>query len=139
MSDPLHRLLLVLALIVAVLGGLWSSVVVGVDPRAAVVAPAASAVASGAAALLAWAVARELDPDHPLAALWAAALALPLVVIVGFPAWLAVLALLMAVRALNGSTGRRPVALDYVVLAALVGGLAYTGWRDAAAGIVAVL
>ncbi|MEX1280083.1 MAG: hypothetical protein AB1Z55_05130, partial [Acidimicrobiia bacterium] len=87
-------------------------------------------VVLGAASLLAWATARELDHDEPGGALVAAVLAPLAVASWGRPAFLAGVALLMAARLALRSTGRVPTLVDQIVLLGL-GGLAalpVAGW-----------
>jgi hypothetical protein len=82
-------------------------------------ASVADGVLAGGAGFLAWAMARELDPDHPVSAGVAAIIA-PLLLVAG-PANLLVMAvLLVSIRMVAGSTGRvaRPVDLILLGLAA---------------------
>lgn len=86
---------------------------------------------AGGAAFLAWAIARELDPDHALSAYAAA----PLGLVMWFfdPAGLLVTgAVLLAIRVVAGTTGYSPSHFDLVVL---VGYAAVVGLRPG--GIVA--
>lgn len=71
----------------------------------------ASGVEAGGASFLAWAVTRELDPDHPPAASVAAVLA-PLATILGSPALAVVAVWLLAARTLAGTTGAAPYTAD---------------------------
>lgn len=83
-------------------------------------------IAVGIAAFLGWAIARELDPDHPLTALVALAGSALLAM------WSAPLLLLSAValgafRLMAGSVGGPgPTTIDLVVI---VGMAAYAGWH----------
>lgn len=92
-----------------------------------------TALAAAFAVFLAWAIARELDPDRPAAASVAMAVAL-LVLLAGEPRLGAVVALLFAVRLVAGTTGRAPTALDLVWLPAVA---AYAGLSPG--GVVAGL
>jgi len=87
----------------------------------------AAGVWAGLAALalfLAWALARELDPDAELAAFLAAGLMLPLLVLAGL-GWLplpdiaALFAVLLAVRVLNRTTGIAATPLDGIAVLGL--------------------
>ncbi|HDS29071.1 MAG TPA: hypothetical protein ENN96_01160 [Candidatus Acetothermia bacterium] len=69
------------------------------------------------ALLLGWALGRETDPDHPLSAFAAAAGSLVGSWLLGPPGFLLSLWMLLAMRAINGSPGATPGALDLVVLA----------------------
>jgi len=93
------------------------AVVFTVDAAGAGTASEAAAAALRAAfsVFLAWAIARELDPDRPVAASVAAVLALP-ILLSGEPRLGAVVAVLFAVRILAGTTGRAPTVLDLLWL-----------------------
>jgi hypothetical protein len=99
-----------------VLGAAFALDVSGGDDSAAQAAGAA--LRAALAVFLAWAIARELHPDLPLAATVAAAAALP-ILLSGEPRLGAVVAMLFAVRVVAGTTGREPAALDLVGLPAL--------------------
>ncbi len=79
---------------------------------------AGTALGAAFAVFLAWAIARELDPDLPVTASVAAAAAL-LILLSGEPRLGAVVAVLFAVRIVAGSTGRAPNATDLVWLPAV--------------------
>lgn len=81
------------------------------------------ALQAGLVVFLAWAIARELHPDLPVAASVAAVAGL-LILQTGEPRLGAVVALLFAVRLVAGTTGRAPNALDLVWLPAVA---AYSG------------
>lgn len=67
---------------------------------------------TGALAFLAWALGRELDPDHPISAFVAAGLMLAAIVVYEAPSvWLA-LWLLMGLRIVNHTTGLPPTVAD---------------------------
>ncbi len=91
----------------------------------------ATGVAVNAAAMLflAWAVAREIDPDHSQSALLAAALGGFILLGGSAPAGASV-ALLAALRIVTRSTGKAPTGLDLVALTLLAGAIALTprGW-----------
>lgn len=85
-------------------------------------------------AFLAWAIARELDPDRPLVASVAAVLGGAAGAVA--PSLVAAFAVLLAVRAIAGTTGLKLTPLDQVVLVALAVwcGLSRGAWP---AGLVA--
>jgi hypothetical protein len=92
-------------------------------------APVLPVVASGAV-FLCWALVRELDPDHQVGAVLAAALA-GTWALAGMPTSVVPLVgLLMATRLLVETTGRRPLVTDLVGLAILAGLISITslGW-----------
>lgn len=96
-------------------------------------APAAAAPAAinaGVTVFLGWAVARELDPDRPPSALWAAAATAGLLLAAGSAPAGAMVALLFALRLASRSTGAAPTALDLGFLALLSGAVAAVprGW-----------
>jgi hypothetical protein len=75
----------------------------------------ADGVLAGGAGFLAWAMARELDPDHPVSAGVAAIIA-PVLLVAG-PANLLVMAvLLISVRMVAGATGRVATPIDLLLL-----------------------
>ena len=90
---------------------------------------------------LAWAIARELDPDHDLSAFAAAALALLAHVWLGRPDFAALLLVLVLARTVNRSVGPAARPLDTL---AVLGFVAIAVWRGhpvlalaAAAGLAA--
>lgn len=83
------------------------------------------AVRGGLAVFLAWAVARELDPDRTLSAALAAPLGL-VALAAGAPSLLAVTAVLLAARIAVRTTGLWPSRLDLVAMAVLAG---LAGWQ----------
>ncbi|MFD1730278.1 hypothetical protein ACFSC4_02835 [Deinococcus malanensis] len=92
----------------------------------------ADALGVGGAAFLAWATARELDPDHPETA----TVALP---VAAAAAWMGGpgnpvpgLAALSAVRVMAGTVGRDPTTVDLAALAGQAGLAAATGEKAAA-------
>ena len=90
---------------------------------------------AGIAVFLAWAIARELDPDHSSAALLAmvvAALALPLAP----PSLLAAFGILLATRLATGTVGKPIGLVDGVVL---IGLGAYLGAGSSTAAVVPAL
>lgn len=84
-------------------------------------------VVVGAAVFLAWALARELDPDHDLAAFVGALLALPVVLLTGAPRFASILLLLLALRIVNRTVGPPARPLDTIALLGLAGWVAWHG------------
>jgi hypothetical protein len=78
-----------------------------------------SAAVAGLAVFLAWALARELDPDQERAAFAGAALTLPAMLLLGLPDLLGLFVVLLAIRVLNRTTGVAATSLDVVALLAL--------------------
>jgi len=76
---------------------------------------------------LAWAIARELDPDHDLSAFVAAGLALIGLIFWGLPRILVLFWVLLMVRMVNRTTGLPARRLDSVALLVLAGWLTFTG------------
>jgi hypothetical protein len=84
---------------------------------------------SGLAVFLAWALARELDPDHDLAAFVAAGLVLPSIVGWGLPELLPLFWALVLVRIVNRSPGLEARILDSLLLLSLGSWLTWqAGW-----------
>ena len=103
--------------------GLVGAAVAGLIGDAGLGAAARQGVSAGGAAFVAWAIARELDPDRPAGAVAAAVLA-PFTVIAADPDLLASGLMIVAARVVAGTTGRRLRLIDLVVLgiwAALIG------------------
>lgn len=73
------------------------------------------------------AIAKELDPDHMLSAVLAAALALPAVWVAPAESLLPLLWLLIGLRIINRSTGLAPRATDALALLLLSGWLVWIG------------
>lgn len=95
-----------------------------------------SAVEAGAVALnaavmlfLGWAIARELDPDHPRSAFVVTAIGALILLAGSAPAGASV-GLLVAMRVVIRSTGKRPSVLDLIAIPMLAGAFAWLprGW-----------
>lgn len=84
------------------------------------------AIVAGIAVFMAGALAKELVPDHPLAALIAAMLALPIAWLAPLSSAVALFWLLGSLRFLNRTTGLRPKWTDLAVLLIITGLL---GWQ----------
>jgi hypothetical protein len=89
-------------------------------------------VGAALAVFLAWALGRELDPDHDLAAFAGAALALPALIWLGQPAFLAIFWVLLLVRVVDRTVGLPARLLDSLALLGLAGWLAWQGSWPAA-------
>ena len=76
-------------------------------------------VAAGLAVFFAWALAREMDPDHDLSAFVGAGLALAALPFLGLPQLLPLFWLMLAVRIVNRSVGLPARPLDVLGLIAL--------------------
>ncbi len=87
---------------------------------------------AGGAAFLAWAVTRELDPDHPGTAI-AAAVVAPLGVLRAGPDLLAAGVILIVARIVAGTTGRGLRWPDLIIVGAVVVPVA---WRPTGAGVL---
>jgi len=81
--------------------------------------PGGTAFQAGLAVFFAWALARELDPDHELAALLAAGLSLVALSWAGVPTGGGLFWLLLVVRLLNRTTGLRATRADSLLVAGL--------------------
>jgi hypothetical protein len=84
------------------------------------------------AVFLAWALARETDPDHDLSAFVAAALALAGLFVLGLPTLLPLFWLLMLLRVVNRTTGVPARPLDSLAVLGVAGWLAWQGAETAA-------
>lgn len=129
---PSNRLMLVGAGLTGLAVGL--AVLLGADLKAG---PLAAAVGI----FLAWAMARELDPDHPTSAAIAMPISLVLVLTVGPPALLVTFGVLLGLRITAGTVGTRLRPLDFVTIVGLSAalGTSMVGAVGAAAMIVGVL
>lgn len=88
-------------------------------------------IAAGGSSFLAWAVTRELNPDHPVAASLAA-VAAPWATVFGSPSLAVVAVWLLAVRVVAGTTGAAPYAVDMIVVGA------FTIWASTSEGGLAL-
>jgi len=76
---------------------------------------------------LAWAIARELDPDHDASAFVAAGLSLIPQTVLGLPDLAGVVLILLSLRIVNRTVGPAARPLDTIVILALVGVAAWQG------------
>ena len=101
-----------LAVLAAVLGG---SVLYRLVSGAPLLGAVYWAGRAGAAVFVAWAVARELDPDHPMSAFVAAALMLAAVILLPTPVLLLSFLLIFVARTINRTVGLPAHALDAIL------------------------
>jgi hypothetical protein len=129
---PSNRLMLVGAGVTGLAVGL--AVLLGADLKAG---PLAAAVGI----FLAWAMARELDPDRPTSAAIAMPISLVLVLTVGPPALLVTFGVLLGLRITAGTVGTPLRPLDFVTIVGLSAalGTSMVGAVGAAAMIIGVL
>ena len=119
---PTNRAIALITLMVAVGGAVWR----GVSGRAWL-ASVLWGVQAGLAVFLAWALCRELDPDHPAAAFPAAGLALLAVFLWDLPQLGVIFWMLILARVVNRSTGLPAGVLDSLGLLGLAGWLSLQG------------
>lgn len=114
---PSNRLVVFASGLVTVVATIAMSVA---DPDLGVGGALVDGLRFGVGTFLAWAIARELHPDEPLAARNAVLAYVP-AMFLGPPALAAVAAVLLAARVTLRSTGTAPTVVDLVVLAGLAG------------------
>lgn len=119
---PTNRAIAVVTLVV-MFGGLLRQRLTG----APWLASAMWGAQAGLTVFLAWALCRELDPDHPAAAFLAAGLALTAVLAWRLPKLAAILWLLVLVRVVNRTTGLPAGVVDALGLVGLAGWLSLQG------------
>ena len=128
---PTNRAIASLSLVAAILG-------FAVRRFAGVPSPEAfiGGLTLAASVFLAWAIARELDPDHDLSAFVAAALSVIPHTALGRPDIAALLLVLLALRIVNRTVGPAATPLDTIGILALVGIAVWRG-HPALAGVAA--
>lgn len=110
-----NRFALFASLVIALLA---TVVTFATDPGAGALGAGGRGIASGLGVFLAWAITREVAPDHPAAARLAVAASLP-AMLLGPPALSALFVVLLALRITVRTTGRAPTRVDLGVLVVL--------------------
>jgi hypothetical protein len=124
LSYPTNRAIAIAALVVMISGAVFRWVA-GV----AVIQSIGWGLVAGMAVFLAWALGRELDPDHDLSAFVAAGLALIGLFLFGSPSLLAAFWILLLIRILNRTVGPPATWLDSIGILGLAGWLIWQeGW-----------
>jgi len=129
---PTNRAILIIMLVVLIGGAVWQWL-----SGAAMLAGLLWGVQAGLGVFLAWAMCRELDPDHDLRAFPAAGLAL-IALFWGQPDLMVLFWMLLVIRVVNRTPGIPATWLDSLLIAGLSGWLV---WQrgNALYGIVATL
>lgn len=120
---PTNRAILILSLTVMLVVATFRIVFGGLAFLPALVA----AAFAGGSVFLAWAFARELDPDHDLAAFVGALIALPAWELLGSPRFTSLVLLLLGLRIVNRTVGPPARPLDSIALLLLAGWVAWRG------------
>jgi hypothetical protein len=124
-SYPTNRAIALVTLAVLLVGALWQRI-----SGEAWLASALWGAQAGLTIFLAWALCRELDPDHPMAAFVAVALALPAVTFWGLPQLGVIFWLLILVRVVDRTAGPPAGVLDVLGLVGLTAWLSLQGDAD---------
>ncbi|MBR1368806.1 hypothetical protein RJ53_04485 [Methanocalculus chunghsingensis] len=131
-SYPTNRAIIILILLVFAGTSLYR----GADSPESFI----SGLIAGVAVFLAWAIARELDPDSEYAAFLPAVISIPLLVFIPVHGLLASLFLLLLLRVVNRTTGLPAGVLDSAALLLLSGWLVSAGvWIAGPAAVAAFL
>ena len=120
---PTNRAILILSLTVMLVVAAFRIVFGGLAFLPALVAGALA----GGSVFLAWAFARELDPDHDLAAFVGALIALPAWELLGSPRFASLVLLLLGLRIVNRTVGPPARPLDSISLLLLASWVAWRG------------
>jgi hypothetical protein len=123
LTYPTNKAIAVLSLLVFGGGG----TLVWMAGSSSVLGSVSKGFIAALAFFLAWAIARELDPDYDLSAFVAAGLALIGMIFWGLPRILVLLWVLLMARLVNRTTGLPARRLDSVALLVLAGWLTFTG------------
>lgn len=119
---PTNLAIAALALVVAVAGAIFH-----LFSGVALLESALWGVGAGFAVFLAWALGREIDPDHDLSAFVGAGLMLAGLVLFGLPSLLVLLWLLLVLRVVNRTTGLPAKPADSLAVLGLGGWLTWQG------------
>lgn len=111
---PTNLVIAVLTLLVIVAGAAWHWLA-----GAALLEGALWGIAAGLVAFLAWALARELDPDHDLSAFVGITLALVALLFLGLPQFLPLFWMLLALRIVDRTVGLPARPLDSLAIIGL--------------------
>ncbi len=123
-SYPSNRFVLVATLVAGGIGSIWEVVAAGSFGLGAFFG---AGIRAGGTVFIAWAIAREIDPDRQTAAVVAVPIAL-LALLAG-PPWLATIAAVMlAGRVAIRTTGVPPTRIDLLVLVGLAAYLGSAPW-----------
>lgn len=120
---PTNLAIAVLALVVAIVGAVWRLIA-----GAALLESALWGTGAGFTLFLAWALGRELDPDHDLSAFVGAGLALIALTLLDMPSLLLVLWLLLVLRIVNRTAGLPARPLDSLAVLGLGAWLTWQGY-----------
>jgi hypothetical protein len=122
-SYPTNRAIAVLTLAVMIAGAILRLFL-----GATLLESALWGIGAGLAVFLAWALGRELDPDHDLSAFVGAGLVLIALLLVGAPSLLLILWLLLVLRLVNRTTGLPAKTLDSFGVLGLGAWLTWQGY-----------
>lgn len=108
----------------AIVGSVFAALIVAAAGLTAEGTLAVGPISAGGSVFLSWAIARELDPDHPISAMMAMPIAFGLLIVLGEPSLLLGAAVLLGARMISGTVGEPLRAIDIaglVLLATLLG------------------
>jgi len=132
---PTNRAIIILTLVITAMAAA-ASLFMGQAPIESII----SGLIAGLAVFLAWAIARELDPDSEYAAFLPALICICLLIFFPQPGVLTALFLLLLLRIINRTTGQPAGVLDSAALLLLAGWLVLGGfWVAGPAAIVAFI
>jgi hypothetical protein len=137
--DPRYSTNLAIGLITLAIGAL--ALFLGLINGDALAGSLIRGILSAGAVFAAWAISREIDPDHEYSAFVAVGIAIPLVWIVDDALQLLPLAwLVLAIRTINRTTGIAPTLFDSLAFLALGVWLGFTEtWAYLAATVLALV
>ena len=120
---PTNRAILFLSATVVVVVAAFRLLFGGLGFLPAIVA----GLLAGGTVFFAWALAREVDPDHDLAAFVGALIALPAWELLGSPRFATVVLILLALRIVNRTVGPAARPLDSIAILLLASWVAWNG------------
>jgi hypothetical protein len=121
---PTNLAIVLLSMIVTIAATVWRLVTIS---SGSLVESALWGVGAGIAVFLTWALSRELDPDHDLAAFVGVGLAIIALLFLEVPALLVFVWILLALRIVNRSVGLRARPLDTLAVLGLGAWLTWQG------------